>query len=169
MTWVTNETAEVSGAPALHPDLQPLATLLGEWEGVGRGAYPTVDDFDYREEVGFGHVGKPYLTYSQATWRLPGGEPSHGEVGFWRPQPDGGVELVLAHPTGVVEVGEGTLRSGHLEIATTAIARTASAKEVTALHRVLDVTGDTLRYRIDMAAVGQPLTFHLEAELRRVG
>jgi hypothetical protein len=158
----------MDSAPALHPDLTALAVLLGEWRGEGNGAYPNIDDFAYREEATFGHVGKPFLTYSQSTWRLPGGEVSHREAGFWRPQPTGRVELVVAHPTGVVEVGEGTVRDGHFEVASTAIARTPSAKEVTELRRVVDVAGDTLRYRIEMAAVGQPLGFHLEAELHRV-
>jgi hypothetical protein len=156
------------GSPPLHPDLELLAGLVGEWRGEGRGAYPTIDDFDYREEATFGHVGKPYLTYSQRTWRLPTDEVSHREVGFWRPQPDGRVELVVAHPTGVVEVGEGTARAGHIELVSTTVARTGSAKEVTELRRVLDVSDDTLRYEIEMAAVGQPLRFHLEAELHRI-
>jgi hypothetical protein len=155
------------GSPPLHPDLEALAVLLGEWHGTGKGAYPTIDDFDYREETTFGHVGKPFLTYSQRTWRLPADEISHGEVGFWRPQPDGRVELVVAHPSGIVEVAEGTMRAGHIELTSTTVAATGSAKEVTALHRVIDVSGNTIRYRTEMAAVGQSLAFHLEAELQR--
>ena len=167
MTSVTNQTPAVAG-PALHPDLEPLAVLLGEWRGQGRGGFPTVDDFDYREETVFGHVGKPFLRYSQRTWRLPGGEVSHGETGFLRAQPDGRVELVIAHPSGHAEVGEGTVYDGHIEITSATIVRTESAKEVTELRRVFDIAGDTLHYRTEMAAVGQPLAFHLEAELHRV-
>jgi hypothetical protein len=46
---------------------------------------------------------------------------------------------------------------------------TATAKTVTALHRTFDLDGDRLTYTIAMAAVGQPLTHHLAAELHRVG
>jgi len=156
------------GSPPLHPDLEALAMLIGEWHGAGRGAYPTIDDFDYREETTFGHVGKPFLTYSQRTWRVPTDEVVHGEVGFWRPRPDGRVELVVAHPSGIVEISEGTTRGGHIEMVSTSVARTASAKEVTALRRIVDVSDGTLSYRTEMAAVGQPLGFHLEAELERI-
>lgn len=154
--------------PPLHPDAEVLAFLLGEWRGEGRGTFPTIEDFAYLEHATFGHVGKPFVSYSQRTWARDDGRPLHTEAGYLRPQPGGRVELVLAQPSGLVEVDEGDVRGGHLELTSTHVARTRSAKEVSAVRRVIDVDRDVMRYRLEMAAVGQPRQFHLEAELRRV-
>ena len=44
---------------------------------------------------------------------------------------------------------------------------TATAKSVTATTRSYSVDADTLSYDVSMAAVGEPLTHHLHAELQR--
>jgi hypothetical protein len=166
-------TAAATGPP-LHADVRPLAGLLGTWQGEGAGEYPTIQPFRYREEVRFWHVGKPFLAYAQRTWALDDGRPLHAETGYWRLAPGGAVEVVLAHPTGIVEVLEGRLEpgaggQGRMELASTAMARTASAKEVTELRRVFELGDGVLAYTVAMAAVGQPLTHHLAAELHRAG
>ena len=150
----------------LHPDVEPLAFLLGTWEGEGRGEYPTIPSFEYRETVTFGHVGKPFLAYAQRTTR--DGVPSHAEVGYLRSVGGGRVELVLAHPTGIAEVEEGTVDGSRLELRTTGVVRSGSAKDVAALERSLVVDGDTLSYTVRMAAVGLPLQHHLSAVLEKV-
>jgi len=156
--------------PDLHPGVAALAPLLGAWSGEGRGDYPTIEPFTYLEEVTFGHTGKPYLTYSQRT-RSWAGQPMHAEAGYLRMPSPTRVELVVAHPTGLTEIDEGALtaRDGELniEVHSTTIGLTASAKDVMALRRSITVRGDELHYSVLMAAVGQPLIQHLTATLRR--
>jgi THAP4-like, heme-binding beta-barrel domain len=150
----------------LPRELAPLAWLVGAWRGEGRGGYPTVDDFEYGEQTSFTFAGKPFLAYAQRTWLLDGGSPSHSETGYLRARPEG-VEMVVAEPSGVVEVYAGELTEARLELRSTLVGRTPTAKQITAVRRVLERDGDDLHVLLDMEAVGQPLTFHLEATLSR--
>jgi THAP4-like, heme-binding beta-barrel domain len=158
--------------PPLHPDLAHVASLLGTWSGVGRGEYPTIEPFEYHESISFSQIGKPFLAYAQRTRSAADPPvPLHAETGYWRFPAAGRVELVLAHPTGVVEVEEGTLEISagvvRIELATSTVAGTASAKSVTSLTRTITVDGDVLTYDVAMAAVGLPLQHHLSARLQR--
>ncbi len=158
----------VTTEPELHQAVAPLAFLLGTWTGTGRGHYPTIDDFEYEEEVRFWHVGRPYLAYAQRTWAPETGAPMHMETGYWRPQRDGRIEVVLAHPFGIAEILEGRLDGTIIDLESTSLAATATAKSVTGTRRKFEVVHDVLAYLVEMAAVEQPLQGHLTASLRRV-
>ena len=157
-----------SGAAPVDRQITPLAFLLGRWAGEGEGEYPTIKDFGYGEEVTFSHVGKPYLAYAQRSWSLDDGRPLHAETGYWRCPSPGRVELVVAHPNGLVEVSEGSVEGLSIAMASTSVSGTGTAKEVSRIDRFVEVEGDRLTYRLDMAAVGVPTGRHLQAVLRRV-
>lgn len=181
----------------LHPAVEHLAPLLGTWRGGGQGDYPTIEPFDYTEEVTIGHVGKPFLAYSQRT-RGADGAPLHAESGYLRPAGERGLEMLLTHPSGIAEVLVGEVTDTHFglvmmlragagrptapccdedgpEAAGDAgrvgtkgrVIAAPTAKRVDATERRISVDGDTMRYEVHMAAVGEPMTPHLEATLQR--
>lgn len=157
--------------PDLHPDVQELAALLGTWAGRGAGEYPTIEPFEYTEEVVFSHVGKPFLTYAQKTKAVADGRPLHAETGYLRVPRAGRVELVLAHPNGITEIDAGTYMVAgaiiDIELSSATIGLAPTAKEVTAVGRSFRIDGDRLSYTLRMGAVGQPLQHHLTAVLHR--
>ncbi|MEU4344393.1 peroxynitrite isomerase [Nocardia sp. NPDC023852] len=162
---------ETQSPIALHPDIAMLAPLLGTWRGKGQGEYPTIEPFGYVEEIRFGHLGRPFLTYRQKTRAGDDGRPMHAETGYLRrPRPDR-VELILAHPTGITEICEGSLTIDgdrvQMELDSTNIGRSSTAKLVTALGRTIRLSGGTIDYTLRMAAVGEPLQHHLAATLHR--
>jgi hypothetical protein len=149
--------------------------------------------------VRFAHDGRPFLHYESRAWLLgPDGavlRPAAREVGWWRPgATEEEFEVLLAHPTGIVEIYLGRARGAssrprrasehrsearsgasqgaepwaQFELSTDVVARTGTAKEVTGNHRLYGIVDGALLYAIDMAAVGQPLTPHLAARLERV-
>ncbi len=155
----------------LHPNCYPVAWMLGTWRGNGHGDYPTIEKFEFGQELIFTHDGRPFFHYFSRSWIVDAaGEKVREaalEAGFLRCREDGEVEFVLTHSTGIVEVWYGTAEGGKLQLATDAVARTESAKEVASGTRLYgNVDGDLL-YAYDMAAMGQPLQPHLWARLQR--
>jgi hypothetical protein len=152
----------------LHPEVSSLAPLLGTWSGRGHGEYPTIEPFDYEESISFTHIGKPFLAYTQSTRHCADGRSLHAESGFWRVPDPGRIELVVAHPNGIVEIAEGTFDGTTMQLRSTVVGRTNSAKDVTVIERDFVLDADALRYALRMTAVGEPLTHHLAAQLHRV-
>lgn len=152
-----------------HPDLSELAFMFGRWRGGGRGRYPTIEPFEYVEEISFLPLGpKPVMLYSQRTRHAKTGEPLHSETGYFRPAGAGRVELALAQPTGIVEIHTGSVKEGHVHLRSMLVGLTPNAVHVTDVERHIEADEDSLRYRLAMAAVGQELQPHLEAALTRV-
>lgn len=91
----------------------------------------------------------------------------HSEMGYWRPQRDGSIEIVLAHGFGIVEIAEGSIDGTKIHVTSKELASTSSAKQVQELARTFSVDGDSLSYSVEMAYGPHAIRPHLRAELRR--
>ncbi|MGZ4438352.1 MAG: FABP family protein [Nocardioidaceae bacterium] len=155
----------------LHPDCAPIAWLLGTWRGNGHGDYPTIDSFQFGQELIFTHDGRPFFHYMSRSWIVDdkGEKVRDGaiETGFFRPKADGTLEVVLTHNTGFVEIWYGKAEPAKLEIQTDAVARTKTAKEYVAGHRLYGLVESDLLWAYDMAAMGQELQPHIWGRLVR--
>ena len=154
-------------ATELNPALAPVTFLLGTWRGEGEGQYPTIKAFRYREEMRFTHNGKAFLIYSQRTEAMDSGQPLHGETGYLRVVGEGQVEFVIAQPIGFAEISLGRIDGQRIELESSSVSRTPTAKPVTSIHRSIWLDGETLRYELEMAMEGVPLAQHLLAWFRR--
>ncbi|MGN9910862.1 FABP family protein [Phytohabitans sp. LJ34] len=172
------DTYDLRKGPDLHHALLALLPYIGEWRGRGKGGFPTIEDFDYAQEIRISHDGRPFLHYESRAWILDGQSqpvrPAMREVGWLRPVMQDGratdeVEALLTNPTGIMELYLGRVNGTQLEMATDAVLRTSTAKEVTAGHRLYGIVEGALLYAQDMAAVGHGLSPHLSARLIRVG
>ncbi|CAI5482929.1 unnamed protein product [Closterium sp. Yama58-4] len=159
----------MAGAPPpLHPALEPIAFMLGRWRGEGEGGYPTINSFRYVEEITLTHAGKPAIAYAQKTWRAESGEPMHAESGFWRPKPDGTLEIVIAQSTGLAEVQKGRYDAEAKTIAVES-ELVGNATKVRRIVRQFRLEGEgTLVYTVDMETTSQPMQKHLDARLKRI-
>jgi hypothetical protein len=84
-------------------------------------------------------------------------------------RPTDEVEALMSTPTGIMELYLGRAEGTRLELATDAVMRTSTAKEVNAGHRLFGIVDGALLYAQEMAAVGHSLSPHLSARLVRVG
>jgi hypothetical protein len=172
------DTHDLRTGPDLHPALRGLVPFIGVWRGRGSGEYPTIKSFEYAQEIRISHDGRPFVSYEARAWLVtPDGEairPASREVGWWRvvmagDEPTDEIEAMFCLPTGIMELHLGKVDGTRLELATDAILRTSTAKEVSAGQRLYGIVDRDLLYAQDMAAVGQPLRPHLAAKLTRVG
>ncbi|MGH3829093.1 MAG: FABP family protein [Pseudonocardiaceae bacterium] len=172
---IPGDTANLREGPELHPRCLMLLPLVGVWRGEGEIVYPTIDGpYRFGQQVVFCHDGRPFLRYESRAWLLDDAgkviRPAARETGFWRPQSDDTIELLAAHGTGILELYYGRpLNQTSWELATDAVARSSSAKEVSGAHRLYGIVeGGDLAYVEQRAMVGQPMQPHVSIRLSRV-
>jgi len=173
----------------LAPELYPLAWLVGRWSGEGVLGYPGVEETSFTQEIEIDHDGGLYLSYRSVirlvvapddVSALDGEQDApvwSTESGYWRippTRPEGmgselfPVELLLADPSGHVDVYVGATGNGRIDLVSDLIARTETGAEVTAGKRLLGLVNGDLMWAHDMAAFGQPMQSYASARLTRV-
>lgn len=155
----------------LHPDLYPLAWMVGTWRGKGRGDYPTIDSFEFAQEVVFNHDGRPFLNYYSRSWILDSeGEivrAAGSETGFWRVRENNVLEVVLSHNTGISEGWVGTFDGPKIQLVLDQGYSAPTAKVVTEGARLYGLVEGELFFAYDMATQGQTLQAHIWSSLER--
>lgn len=173
---VPPDTANLRLGPELNPACLVLLPMVGVWRGTGTyGNEPrTAEDpaADFGQQITVSHDGRPFLRFESVSWDLRGDEPAAGarEVGWFRPQDDGSIELLLAHAEGRIEVFYGRPRSvSSWALSTDGVWRTPNAAPVVGATRLYGVTPDgRLAYVEERAHTDAELAPHASALLERV-
>lgn len=156
----------------LNPALVGLAWLRGRWEGTGYRQWPGQDKIRYAAQVDFADNGGDYLHYLCQTFEVDDQgtpiAPLDMETGFWRPLPDGSVDVMMCSPDGYAEIWFGKLQPGRLDMVTDAVARTRDAKVAyTAGRRLYGLVEGRLMFSFDRATAEHSLQPYLWATLER--
>lgn len=162
----------------MMPTLSTISTQLfalieGTWTGNGRGQFPTVTSFGYRETLVFTRRDEKILAYEQRIQKLYDGQSewleSHWENGFIRILESGELELTSAQ-IGRTEVLAGTIEATKdmIRIHFVSKAITNDPRMISSA-RTFELEGDTLRYEMEMhtTKVDQS-TPHVKIVLQRV-
>lgn len=151
-----------------------FSLLEGTWRGEGRGGYPTIGSFDYREKLVFMRRNEATLAYDQRTEKRMDGTKefvtSHWESGFISILENGDLELVNAQSGGRGEALTGHIQTldpkTRIHFVSKALMNDARMVSTT---RVFELEGDQLRYEMEMSTTKvNDLTRHLAITLGRV-
>ncbi len=170
---VDSDTANLRLGPGLADENLSLLPLVGVWRGVGKLHAPnSPDETDFGQQLTLSHDGRGFLRHESVTWSIgPDGKqtPAARELGWWRPQPDGTIELLIAHSEGVVEIFYGQAQNvSAWSLGTDAVIRTVSAPAVTGSTRLYGIVDGKLAYVQERATADYELQPHRSALLERV-
>lgn len=152
---------------------QVLSFLQGTWTGEGRGEFPGVTSFAFRESLVFTRRDEQTMAYEQRAQKCYDGQSewleSHWENGFIRILASGELELTSAQ-IGRTEVLVGSIESLDGMICIHFVSKSISNDpRMVSSARRLELERDILRYEMEMhtTRVSQS-TLHLKITLRRI-
>lgn len=124
----------------MHNALKPLAWLQGIWrtESAGSGKFPTINSFNYCEEITFSSIGQPMLNYTAQSWHPEKKNPMHREVGFLKIVPNTNkVSFFVTHNFGLTTIEEGEVINEGIQLLSTNISRKIEGSKPPAVLQVL--------------------------------
>ena len=149
--------------------------LEGTWRGEGKGEYPTIDTFHYRETLTFERRSALSLFYIQRTERFAAGQTGSTMTSHWE---SGFIDVLETNELQLANVqsgGRGEVLTGKIERTGRQIRLIFSSKSVAndermvSTSRMFEIEGDTLGYEMDMATTRvDELTRHVFATLKRI-
>lgn len=148
-----------------------LAGLIGEWSGDGVGSAPGLDhDFRFLAELTVSEVAPGVLAWRSTSQSHPEDPPvpvadiALAESGFLRyDAPADAVEFVVARAAGAVVVLHGRVNpdpsgeGAHLELASEALAYTATGEPATGERRLIARRGDVVLFAVERKQQGGEL------------
>ncbi len=153
---------------------QVLTLLEGTWRGEGRGEFPTVTSFDYRETLIFTRRNEKILAYEQRTQKRYDGQTeyieSHWENGFLRVLENGDLELVNTQSSGRGEALTGQIETFEPLIRIHFVSKAfMNDTRMLSSARTFELQGDSLRYEMEMQTtkVNQS-THHVNVTLQHI-
>jgi len=157
----------------LTTSLQIFDLLEGTWAGEGRGEFPGVTSFTFRDRLTFTRRDEKTLSYEERNQKLYDGQTewleSHWESGFIRILESGALELVSAQ-IGRSEVLIGTIDTRDKSARIHFVSKTiTNDPRMVSSARTFELEGDALRYEMEMQTtkVNQS-TPHLKIALQRI-
>jgi hypothetical protein len=155
----------------LHPDLMPLAWLVGTWRGKGKCEYPGIEGFAFAQEVSFNHDGQNYLNYFSRTWQIDENneivKPHDAEVGFWRVRDKDVLEVSLSHNEGSNQGWLGIIRGPKIQLAMDKAYQSPTIKAIDAGSRLYGLVEGQLFTSLDIAKGEHELQAYMWSSLER--
>jgi hypothetical protein len=152
---------------------QLLSLLEGTWRGEGRGGFPTVTSFDYRETLTFTRRDEKTLAYEQRAQKrydeTSDWLESHWENGFIRILESGELEMTSAQ-IGRLEVLVGRVETQEDLTKTHFVSKIiVNDPRMVSSARTIELDGDCLRYEMEMRTTKvHESTLHLTMALQRI-